>query len=563
MTSIFEQIKLLYDQQLYSNLVVVADLVLSASNHSNDLLSPLAKFQTLVYYGESLFHNDRYRKAENIFREALQLRKSFMKNKETAKLLEQQKDLFSDIEIKYQIHLCHVNLRQNDQAINTLQSIPGKQRNPKINMALAKLYQQGGMERSAITAYKEVLRECPLALEAAEGLLSVGVKGVEVNSLMIEAVSGLDWLIKWIKGHAHLHGREYQLAIATFQDLRLCSPLRDNHSILVSLGEAYHHSGEGAHALSTLQNAFLSDPTMIRGLDALASQLYQNKKFSELEKIVPPLWYQQEHNKPEIFTTLGYLLYANNNPNRACYLVHKACLLCPKNIEALILKGALLYEIKKFQDAAIHFKEAIQVAPYRHEPHKGLIDCYIAMHRIREAVTIASNACKQLGQTPRALVLYATVLMKDPVTVCKAKNLLEKALAQNETCLPAVYLLAEIYEQEMNLEAAISLLERQVSLTPNCRLHQMLGDLLSRMHEDEKAFNHYQSALNLDPNNRRALEGMNRLDQLSTSGMGGAGKLDSSYYNMSDAEQADTSYDVNHDHLAEFSDHEASSEVSL
>lgn len=39
-----------------------------------------------------------------------------------------------------------------------LQSIPGKLRNAKINMALAKLYQQGGMERSAITAYKEVLR---------------------------------------------------------------------------------------------------------------------------------------------------------------------------------------------------------------------------------------------------------------------------------------------------------------------------------------------------------------------------------------------------------------------
>lgn len=74
---------------------------------------------------------------------------------------------------------------------------------------------------------------------------------------------------------------------------------------------------------------------------------------------------------------------------------------------------------------------------------------------------------------------------------------------------------------------------------------------------------YFSSISSLDPNNRRALEGMNRLDQLSTSGMGGAGKLDSSYYNMSDAEQADTSYDVNHDHLAEFSDHEASSEVSL
>lgn len=64
--------------------------------------------------------------------------------------------IFTDI--KYQIHLCHVGLKQSHQAITVLQSIPGKQRNAKINMALARLYQQGGMERSAITSYKEVLR---------------------------------------------------------------------------------------------------------------------------------------------------------------------------------------------------------------------------------------------------------------------------------------------------------------------------------------------------------------------------------------------------------------------
>lgn len=48
----------------------------------------------------------------------------------------------------------------NDQAISTLQSITAKQRTPKMNMALAKLYHQSGLERSAITAYKEVLRVC-------------------------------------------------------------------------------------------------------------------------------------------------------------------------------------------------------------------------------------------------------------------------------------------------------------------------------------------------------------------------------------------------------------------
>ena len=40
--------------------------------------------------------------------------------------------------------------------------------------------------------------------------------------------------------------------------------------------------------------------------------------------------------------------------------------------------------------------------------------------------------------------------MKDPVTVCKAKTILEKALAQDEMYIQAVYLLAEIYEQVLH-----------------------------------------------------------------------------------------------------------------
>lgn len=37
--------------------------------------------------------------------------------------------------------------------------------------------------------------------------------------------------------------------------------------------------------------------------------------------------------------------------------------------------------------------------------------------------------------------------MKEPVNNSKAKALLEKALNQNDTYLPAVYLLAQVYEE--------------------------------------------------------------------------------------------------------------------
>lgn len=78
-------------------------------------------------------------------------------------------------------------------------------------------------------------------------------------------------------------------------------------------------------------------------------------------------------------------------------------------MEALILKGNILLDMKKYQEAGMHFREAMQISPHRYEPHKGLVDCYIAMHRLREALTIASNACKQLGQTARALTVSIVV----------------------------------------------------------------------------------------------------------------------------------------------------------
>lgn len=47
----------------------------------------------------------------------------------------------------------------------------------------------------------------------------------------------------------------------------------------------------------------------------------------------------------------------------------------------------------------------------------------------------------------------------------------------------------------MALELAITLLEKQAELQPTCKLHQMLGDLLARVHEEEKALEHYSIAL--------------------------------------------------------------------
>lgn len=141
-------------------------------------------------------------------------------------------------------------------------------------MALAKMFQEQGMERSAIATYKEVLRECPLALEAAEGLLALGVKGIEVNSLIVGCSSNLlnlDWLNSWVKTHAHIHNREYSHAVSTLTHLENSNYLRNNVNLLITMGECYYYAGDDANALLCLRRARNFESDLPRGYD-LSSQ---------------------------------------------------------------------------------------------------------------------------------------------------------------------------------------------------------------------------------------------------------------------------------------------------
>lgn len=85
----------------------------------------------------------------------------------------------------YKIAKCLIETNQVNEAIAFLREVSSKQRTPKMTMLISKYLHESGNERSAVVGYKEVLKEFPLALEAIEGLLSLHVKGSEVNSLVL------------------------------------------------------------------------------------------------------------------------------------------------------------------------------------------------------------------------------------------------------------------------------------------------------------------------------------------------------------------------------------------
>lgn len=497
-------------------------LALTFSEQKQDV-APYTKFQLYIYYADSLFHQQNYVLADNAYSQALQIRKYILKTKNTTKIPDTQKEILSDMEIKYKMYKCCVKMKQTKKAIELLQSISARNRSAKVNMALGDLYKKTGFDRSAITCYKEVLRENPAALEAAESLLKLGVKGTEVNAMMLDATSELGWINSWMRGLAQMHSRDFSNAITTFRSIEL---LQDNTILMTAKAYCYLYLCDEKRALAELQRAVLRDPNMIHGRDLLANLLANSsdkEHLKELERLMH-VDIDIAHWSCEHWIVLGWYWFATKKYEKAAHFARQACLMNRKNVEALLLMAHTLMQITKYLDALLNFKDAVRYCPYRFDGHKGLVECNYAMRRIREGLTMAANGCKQLNNSPQSLTLYASALMKDVTSVStgKVQSLLDRALTADPSYTPAIYLLAEHLEQEQRHEESCTILLKHVEKYPTSRTHQLLANCYARLQKDEEAFTHFNAALRLDPHNQRATEGLN--------GLGRSPKLESSFY---------------------------------
>lgn len=111
------------------------------------------------------------------------------------------------------------------------------------------------------------------------------------------------------------------------------------------------------------------------------------------------------------------------------------------------------------------------------------------------------------------------MLLKDPMTSGKTvRKILENAMNQDKTfSTQAVCMLGEFLQQEQQYEQAVVLLTKYLTINPSSRLHQLLGDCYINLQKDEDAYQHYTTALRLDPNNQRASEGLNNIGSCSLS----------------------------------------------
>ncbi|XP_027734480.1 anaphase-promoting complex subunit 7 [Empidonax traillii] len=479
--SVVEHVREMAAAGLHSNVRLLSGLLLTMSGNNPELFSPSQKYQLLVYHADSLFHDKEYRNAVSKYTMALQQKKALSKTSKVrpstgnATSTPQSQCLPSEIEVKYKMAECYTMLKQDKDAIAILDGIPSRQRTPKINMMLANLYKKAGQERSSVTSYKEVLRQCPLALDAILGLLSLSVKGAEVASMtinIIQSIPNLDWLSVWIKAYAFVHTGDNTRAINTICSLEKKSLLRDNVDLLGSLADLYFRAGDNKNSILKFEQAQMLDLSLCR------CHSFYSKRYS-----------------------------------RALYLGAKAIQLNSNSVQALLLKGAALRNMGRVQEAIIHFREAIRLAPCRLDCYEGLIECYLASNSIREAMVMANNVYKTLGANAQTLTLLATVCLEDPVTQEKAKTLLDKALTQRPDYIKAVVKKAELLSREQKYEDGIALLRNALANQSDCVLHRILGDFLVAVNEYQEAMDQYSIALSLDPNDQKSLEGLQKMEK--------------------------------------------------
>merc|ERR1719445_662728 len=332
----------------------------------------------------------------------------------------------------------------------------------------------------------------------------------------LEDGGGGDWVMDWLSGQFKLYTRDYDGAARDLVTLE-AGPLTSSPGVLVDIGLSHHWAGDQDQAVLALTRAMTLSPLSLRGMDSLASLYADGGKLRELENLATRLMGITEE-QPEPWVAMGYFCHLTKKSQKAVYFAHKACLIDPRNVEALLLKGRVLLDLKKLPDAMNHFREALGFAPHRFEAHQGLVDCYLGLSRQREAVTIATGACKHLSNSPRALTLYASVLLKEPLSCARAKSLLEKASVTGY--LPAVYKLVEVLDREGATLKAVEVLEKQLLTTSTATLHQKLGDLLARPGSgtEDRAVKHYSKALAIDPKNEAALQGLEKMEASTEGG---------------------------------------------
>lgn len=519
----------LLEQNLFDSAEILGSFLMSATASNNDL-APTTRAENLILFADALYGKKEYRRALNIYKQALQQCRVNPKQGVTSggrialpvgnrslSASPTHASAINEHEVKYKIGLCHLSLHDARAALSEMEGIPSKARTLRINLTLARLYRITGYERAAIAFYKDCLRQCPFILEAVVALAELGVNPKEMhfqgqsknNRLAGEHPDQVRWLQRFAEAHCAVASHDYKGGLDHFNQLGQRFP--SNLHILLETAKVEAALGKTDDAVHNFEKARQVDQFNITNMDEYAILLRSKSECADLNRLVQDLL-GIDPGRPEVWVASAIYWEMRDNKDRAITYIDKSIRVDERHSPAYIVKGNLSLSLNRPEAALAAFRKAQALRPDLRS-YQGLVQALLKIPKHKEALYAARDAMKTMSHSAKALTLVGDVYAHMADQRDKARKFYESAVRLEPGYLGAVLALADLHVVESRNEEAISLLRKYLKDWADDGLHTKLAQILASTDKVGEALSHYQLALSINPHNEVAKKGLDRLEK--------------------------------------------------
>ncbi|KAL0348704.1 UNVERIFIED_CONTAM: Anaphase-promoting complex subunit [Sesamum angustifolium] len=526
-----DQFSTLLDHGLYSSAQILGCFAVSSTS-INPETSPHLKAESLVLFGDSLFREREYRRAIQIYKQALQYHKILPKQSAATPPTTRSSlsasnrssspnsfntSAINENEVKFKIATCHSSIGENRAALAEMEGIPSKSRNLEMNLMMAKLYRNSRHTRAAVgslaelgVSAKDILSLFPQTpnrsgrppfdhFDSSRWLqIFLGTVIIILSLLATRRyVEAQCWLLHCYRGGLEL-----------FSELLQRFP--NNIHIVLEMAKVKAIIGKNDEAILDFEKVRSIDPYVVTYMDEYAMLLKLKSDHSKLNKLVHDLL-NIDPTKPEVFVALS-VLWEKKDERGALSYAEKSIRIDERHVAGYIMKGNLFLSMNRPEAAVIAYRGAQELRPDLRS-YQGLVRSYLALSKIKEALYAAREAMKAMPQSAKALKLVGDVHASSTSGREKAKKFYESALRLEPGFLGAALALAELHVMEGRNGDAVSLLERYLKDWADDSLHVKLAQVFAATNMLQDALSHYQAALRMNPQNESAKKGLERLEK--------------------------------------------------
>ncbi|KAF9361657.1 Anaphase-promoting complex subunit 7 [Mortierella sp. AD094] len=395
-----------------------------------------------------------------------------------------------------------------------ISKIPESSRTVSVYLLLAKLDRKKVNVLSEKACWECIAEMQPLAVEAYVKLLYLHVPLAILLNMIPSDSPEKQWMKIYLQGTENFVRMKFQAALSDFSVLNEKYP--ENVDIKLRMALCLKRMGKTVRSCFMYSQARKLDNHVLKDMYHYGVCLKQLSKAMYLNKLASDLLSCNDLH-PDAWCVQALYWDMRGNKEKALQMVSRALQIHPDHCGALQLRGQLCIETSPLK-ALQSFREA-----YRIEKdivtYEGLVNTYILMERLLEAVDMAKEATKLMPDSAQALAIYGMAIYHAGEQGNEAaRDALLEALQMDPGCVQAALCLVMVYENQGLYDDAIQILDQQIDYQPPDKIHVKKAEIYSTMEQWEQALSSYQSALISNPSNSLAKEGMMNVEKILNGG---------------------------------------------